>query len=599
MARLDGRSSRTAISNADFNSGAQYVYAGPDTSGLGTFDASNFQFDTAFGAPGHGWYTGTGFVTGGVAPHVPVAGTVNAINVDFLGGSTADLIIDQISVSLVLLAAGDQMFFQNSIFDGDDLLLGSIFNDALYGYGGNDVIYGFGGDDLLVGGAGDDRLFGGWGDDVLFGENGEDALFGEGGEDILVGGVNHDQLFGGSGDDLLSGFSGRDRLDGGTGVDRMWGGTGSDVYVVRNILDEVIENSGEGNDTVISFVGYTLAADVENLTLHQAAGAVDGTGNDLRNRIIGNNDANILSGLAGNDTLLGGNGNDTMLGGDGRDIMHGGGGGDVMNGGSQNDVISGQTGADTIDGGTGHDRISGGDGADNLDGNSGDDRLDGGDGNDVMFGGSGHDFLQGGLGTDTLHGGTGNDILNGGAEADVMRGGDGNDIYFVDNANDRVLESAGQGLDVVFSTVSTSLRANVENLRLLEAAGISYGAGNSLNNTIYGNSFANALLGKDGNDRLFAGAGEDGLFGGTGNDVMDGGLDGETDTFLFQIGDGNDVIRNYEHGVDRMVMDGLVFADLTISTRGTGMQIDYGTGDGIYLMDVGILALTAADFSFI
>jgi Ca2+-binding RTX toxin-like protein len=51
-------------------------------------------------------------------------------------------------------------------------------------------------------------------------------------------------------------------------------------------------------------------ANVENLTLTGTA-AINGTGNELNNAIIGNGGANSLSGGDGNDSLAGGAGNDS------------------------------------------------------------------------------------------------------------------------------------------------------------------------------------------------------------------------------------------------------------------------------------------------
>lgn len=45
----------------------------------------------------------------------------------------------------------------------------------------------------------------------------------------------------------------------------MAGGTGNDTYYVDS-ADFVIEATGEGTDTVISSVTYTLVNNVENLT---------------------------------------------------------------------------------------------------------------------------------------------------------------------------------------------------------------------------------------------------------------------------------------------------------------------------------------------
>ena len=50
-----------------------------------------------------------------------------------------------------------------------------------------------------------------------------------------------------------------------------------------------------------------------------------------------------------------------------------------------------------------------------------------------------------------------------------MRGGAGNDTYVVDNAGDIVIEAAGGGTDLVQSSVTFTLGANVENLTLTGA----------------------------------------------------------------------------------------------------------------------------------
>ncbi|WP_161495099.1 M10 family metallopeptidase C-terminal domain-containing protein [Bradyrhizobium canariense] len=95
--------------------------------------------------------------------------------------------------------------------------------------------------------------------------------------------------------------------------------------MVDNAADVVIENSGEGTDTVLSSVSFTLGANLENLTLTSGS---RGTGNALGNNIIGNGGANTLSGLAGNDVLNGGGDNDKLIGSLGADILTGGTGAD-------------------------------------------------------------------------------------------------------------------------------------------------------------------------------------------------------------------------------------------------------------------------------
>ena len=120
-----------------------------------------------------------------------------------------------------------------------------------------------------------------------------------------------------------------------------------------------------------------------------------------------------------------------------------------------------------------------------------------------------------------LTGNSGSNVLDGMAGADTLIGGLGNDSYYVDDAGDVVTEVANQGTDIVYSTATHSLGAEVENLTLLGSSAID-GSGNSLNNLIMGNSGANVLMGGAGNDSLTGGLGNDtyGLSLGSGQDVI-------------------------------------------------------------------------------
>ncbi len=78
------------------------------------------------------------------------------------------------------------------------------------------------------------------------------------------------------------------------------------------VLDTVVENAGQGADTVLASVSYTLGANVENLTLNRAD-HINGTGNSLDNVITGNPGNNVLDGKTGADTMEGGGGGDTYV----------------------------------------------------------------------------------------------------------------------------------------------------------------------------------------------------------------------------------------------------------------------------------------------
>ena len=148
-----------------------------------------------------------------------------------------------------------------------------------------------------------------------------------------------------------------------------------------------------------------------------------------------------------------------------------------------------------------------------LTGSGQDETLEGRNNNDSLFGMDGADKLLGYLG---------NDYLDGGNGADTMAGGVGDDVYIVDNMADLVTEAAGEGKDLMLSTVSIALPDNVENLDL-RTTGDATGVGNDLDNVIYGGFGATHLTGGLGNDSLYGrGNNEDHLEGGDGNDYLDG-----------------------------------------------------------------------------
>lgn len=173
-------------------------------------------------------------------------------------------------------------------------------------------------------------------------------------------------------------------------------------------------------------------------------------------------------------------------------------------------------------------------------------------------GGSGDDEITGNVGANRLVGNAGDDTLSGGAGGDTLSGGAGDDVYFVDQANDRVVEIANAGTDVVRAMASFALSAGAEIESLVTYAPKARTAidltGSNSDNAITGNAGANALTGRGGDDTLSGGAGADLLAGGAGKDRLTGGKN--ADHFVFDAvadsaaGDARDVIVDFAHKVD-------------------------------------------------
>ncbi|KQP53625.1 hypothetical protein ASF39_20005, partial [Methylobacterium sp. Leaf108] len=105
---------------------------------------------------------------------------------------------------------------------------------------------------------------------------------------------------------------------------------------------------------------------------------------------------------------------------------------------------------------------------------------------------------------------------------------------------------------------------------------VSEGTGNALANVITGGAGDNVLTGLAGDDTLIGGDGDDVLVGGAGNDRLDGG-DGD-DRIEATLGDGNDAIDGGA-GTDTLAVSG-TGGDDTVSVTVTGGVLG-GTGDTI------------------
>ncbi|MEE9453505.1 MAG: hypothetical protein V3V13_03865, partial [Paracoccaceae bacterium] len=112
---------------------------------------------------------------------------------------------------------------------------------------------------------------------------------------------------------------------------------------------------------------------------------------------------------------------------------------------------------------------------------------------------------------------------------------------------------------------------------------------------IVGSSHADTLTGNGSSNKLVGKAGDDTISGGTGNDTLTGGVG--VDMFTFVSGDGQDVITDFEVGVDNISIDGVVIDPNNLpdgvsvtqqasATGGFDLLISYGSEDSILLTGI-------------
>ncbi len=489
--------------------------------------------------------------------------------------------------------------------NGDNVLTGNTAGNTLDGRDGNDTIDGGKGIDLMIGGDGNDTYYVDQATDQISENAGEGfdtvissvsyniGLYGDELEGLTLtgaaalngtGGAGDNVITGNKGSNTLTGGGGNDTLDGGAGGnDTLIGNDGDDIYIINASTGKtVIEQAGEGTDTVRATVNYTLGAQLENLEL-LGTGNINGTGNALDNTITGTIGNNTLNGGAGVDTLIGLGGNDLFIVDNVNDVVDGTG---TVSSSVDWDLTVNTTNANNLTltgtavigyGNGAANTVIGTAGANDLQGNGGDDviyadandNVDGGLGNDtavVAFSASTTNFGWAGIENITLTGtallnatGDGNDnTLIGNSAKNTLDGGLGNDTYGI-TAGDVIIDAGGN--DTVIVGATYTLLAGMENI-ILTGTGNFNATGDAGVNILTGNSGKNTLDGRGGADTLIGGLGDDTYI-----------VDGSGATVSELGGQGRDTVRTaFDHvlaaNVEILVLTG------TAAVNGTGNTLE-------------------------
>lgn len=394
--------------------------------------------------------------------------------------------------------------------DGDDTFIGGRVDQTVKGGAGLKDTFDFG---QASGGVnfnlGTGTLMGAGIGGISSGNTGFEHVRGSGFNDILNGSATtaaEETFYASLGDDLINGRNGADTYSGTyTRPDGVKESIGHALYV--NLED------GFATDLATTALFTHALVNIENIV-----------GSGFDDWLVGSSGNNVIDGEAGDDILEGGQGDDTYIANSVGDVVVeevGGGTDTVITSRGRNYELWDNVENLTLTAGT----TAWGNGLDN-----------------------------------TIIGNASNNVIDGRSGADAMSGGDGNDSYYVDNIGDQVIETSGNGDDIVYSTVNFILGDHVERLNLTGSANVN-ATGNALDNIIRGNSGANTITG---------GLGADVMTGGSGNDV-----------FVFNTGDtlmgaARDRVTDFKHLLDDL--------DLTNMAAGTftyvGEKADFGTITG-------------------
>ncbi|HEY7016915.1 MAG TPA: calcium-binding protein [Gaiellaceae bacterium] len=402
---------------------------------------------------------------------------------------------------------------------------------------------------------------------------------------------------GGSGDDTLLGGDGADTIVSGNGNDFVDGNRGDDTALLGSGNDHFQWDPGDGSDIVegqggngdqLDFNGSNVAEKIEvsangprvRFTRDVASIVMDLAGIEhVHFRALGGSDTVNVDDLAGTDTKT----VDV-------DLSSLGGGGD---GAIDTVIANGTPGDDELE-------LGNDDGALVVDGLAAETRVlaDGQESQDTLevAGLGGNDTLSADVGLS----GTMQATFDGGADADTT-------LFDGTSADDQIGIARNGGAAAVFGTASVLVNSlpSVESLIVSGLGGDDTIEGqNGLATlvtpalTVDGGSGDDTLGGGDGNDLMLGGSGDDVVDGNRGNDT--GLLGSGDDHFVWDPGDGSDVVEGQSGGQDQLDFNGSnVSEKIEVSANGPRVRLTRDVANIVMDFDgiehVAVRALGGAD----
>lgn len=381
-------------------------------------------------------------------------------------------------------------------------------------------------------------------------------------------------------------------------------GTDENDSMTGSAIDEAFFG-GSGDDTIYSRQGNDIV--------------YGGDGDDYIDTCEGDD---IVYGGNGNDTILGGEGNDLLYGEDGDDNIQTGGGHDTVYGGAGNDTIFAVSGTGYLNGGEGNDIITvGSRGNFTIEGGRGDDILTGAtenyipnETNFIYNLGDGNDTIYANVNIENIIFGEGITLENTRFQAlpnedivitfancegsitikeGVRKFNERDSVVFADGTR-----ITGEELDNYFAIYGTEgddvIEGTGESETIYGLGGddtISSGPGND---TIYGGDGNDTIDGYGGNNYIDGGAGNDTIYaGGTGQSTIIGGLGddilhahsgnsrGNITTFIYNLGDGNDVIIPYVNECILSLGEGITRENIRFEAQNSAdVKISFENAEG-------------------